>query len=181
MCPLFESDSELWNAVRTDDQLAFKKLFDRYWIRLYNLSIRIINSPEICEEIVHDVFLNIWSRRKELDIIFLDRFLLRAVRYQVYNQMRSAKLPFCYIDDLAYNEIGGHENEGVSKMETQELEDEINKHLQKLPKRCREIFKMSRFKNQSNLEIANELGISKRSVENQLSAAVKYLKTCIAV
>ena len=87
------SDSELWLAVRNDDEHAFSVLFDRYWVRLHKTAFRYLKDPENSEEAVHDVFLSIWNRRRELEIESVPNFLLTAIRYQVYNRMRAARPP----------------------------------------------------------------------------------------
>jgi len=172
------NDSELWLAVRNDDEHAFAMLFDRYWVRLYKTAFRYLKDRENSEEAVHDVFLSIWNRRDQLEIDSMPNFLLTAIRYQVYNRMRAAKPPVTLIsNDLEIDYLPDH-NQGDYRIKNEELLSELNEHLEKLPKRCQEIFYMSRMDNLSNQEIADRLGISKRTVENQITVALKHLRTC---
>jgi len=172
------NDSELWLAVRNDDEYAFAMLFERYWVRLYKTAFRYLKDRENSEEAVHDVFLSIWNRRDQLEIESIPNFLLTAIRYQVYNRMRAAKPPVTLIsNDLEIDYLPDH-NQGDYRIKNEELLSELNEHLEKLPKRCQEIFYMSRMDNLSNQEIADRLGISKRTVENQITAALKHLRTC---
>lgn len=172
----FDSDVDLWNAVRNDDEAAFTALFNRHWELLYNTSFRYLKDHEVSEEIVHDIFLSIWNRRKILEIIFLKKFLLKSVRYQVYSRSRPGKLALTFTDESAYENNVFEANDGETRIKKVELEWELERHLSQLPHRCKEIFKMSRIKNLSNQEIALELGISKRSVENQIALASKHLR-----
>lgn len=172
------TDNELWAAIRNDEEWAFTALFDRYLTKLYNVSYKYFKDRESCEEIVHDVFLNIWSRRAELDIISIENFLTRAVRYQIHNRMRLSKLNVEFMGDQNYEELIWEPNKGVERIQTEELEQQLDVYLDQLPKRCTEIFKMSRLKNLSNQEIASELGISKRTVENQIAISIKHLRVC---
>lgn len=172
------SDLELWAAVRNDDELAFNTLFGRYWARLYKLAFNYLKDGETSEEIVHDVFLNIWNRKHELEIHSFPDFLLTATRYQIYNRMRAAKLAVVYTSDYANTDHAFELNSGDDRIQQLELQNELNQHLDQLPKRCQEIFQMSRIKQLSNKEIADSLGISIRTVENQISLAVKHLKVC---
>ncbi|HMG07179.1 MAG TPA: RNA polymerase sigma-70 factor [Mucilaginibacter sp.] len=169
------SDVELWNAICCNDELAFTALFDRYWVRLYKTAVRYLKDHEASEEVVHDVFLNIWKRRHQLEIESFPNFLLTAIRYQVYNRMRSAK-PRVILTaaDIELNELD--HNKGENRIKDQELQQELNQYLDQLPKRCQEIFYMSRVNQLSNQEIAGRLGISKRTVENQITAALKHLR-----
>ena len=172
------NDSELWLAVCNDDEHAFAMLFDRYWVRLYKTAFRYLKDRENSEEAVHDVFLSIWNRREQLEIESMPNFLLTAIRYQVYNRMRAAKPPVTLIsNDLEIDYLPDH-NQGDYRIKNEELLSELSEHLEKLPKRCQEIFYMSRMDNLSNQEIADRLGISKRTVENQITVALKHLRTC---
>lgn len=173
------SDSELWLAVRNDDEPAFAVLFDRYWVRLYKTAYRYLKDRESGEEAVHDVFLDIWNRRQRLQINSMPNFLLTAIRYQVYNRMRAAKPPVILaLDDMEMDYLPDH-NQSDHRIKNQELLSELDQHLEKLPKRCQEIFYMSRMDNLSNHEIACRLGISKRTVENQITMALKHLRACL--
>lgn len=172
------SDVQLWAAIRNNDEMAFNELFKRYWIRLYKTAYQYLKDKETSEEVVHDVFLNIWSRRSTLEIVSFSSYMLMSIRYQIYNRMRAAKSPIIYdINDIATN-VASNPNTGEYRVEEQELHQEMYDYLEKLPKRCREIFCMSRIDQLSNHEIAGKLGISKRSVENQLTVALKHLRTC---
>ena len=173
------NDSELWLAIRNDDEQAFAMLFDRYWVRLYKTALRYLKDRENSEEIVHDVFLNIWDRRHQLEIESIPSYLLTAIRYQVYNRMRAAKPPLTLVlNDLEMDNLLDY-NQGDHRIKNQELLRELNHYLEKLPKRCQEIFYMSRMDNLSNQEIAGRLGISKRTVENQITKALKHLRSCL--
>ena len=172
------NDSELWLAVRNNNEHAFATLFDRYWVRLYKTAFKYLKDRENSEEVVHDVFLNIWNRRHQLEIESVPNFLLSAIRYQVYNRMRAAKPPVNL--ELNEHEMGylPDYNQSDYRIQNQELLLELTLYLKQLPKRCREIFYMSRMDNLSNQEIAGRLGISKRTVENQLTMALKHLRNC---
>ncbi len=173
------NDDELWSAVCKDDEMAFRQLFDRYWVRLYNTANNYLKDRETSEEVVHDVFLNIWNRRQELEINSFPNFLLTATRYQVYNRMRAAKPPVVYIADDIEMTASFDSNLAESKISEQELHQELLGYIGQLPKRCLEIFYMSRFDHLSNQEIATNLGISKRTVENQITAALKHLRDAL--
>lgn len=172
------SDSEIWLAVRNNDEHAFAMLFDRYWVRLYKTAFRYLKDREYSQEAVHDVFLSIWNRRQQLEIDSIANFLLTAIRYQVYNRMRAAKPPVTLtLNDLEMDYLPD-QSQSDHRIKNQEFLMELHGHLEKLPKRCQEIFCMSRIDNLNNQEIADRLGISKRTVENQITAALKHLRTC---
>lgn len=173
------TDAELWNAVRNNDEMAFTALFDRYWVRLYKLAKGYLKNQETSEELVHDIFLNIWNRRQTLEIDSFPTFMLTAARYQVYNRMRAAKPLTLVLGDAHPENEPFHNNEGEDHLIELELQQELQQYLVQLPKRCQEIFYLSRVKNLSNQEIADNFGVSKRTVENQITVALKHLRSCL--
>lgn len=171
-----KSDSDLWNDIRNDDGSAFDELFNRYWVRMYKIAFRQLNDEESSLEIVHDVFLSLWNRRKELEINKFSNFLLTAMRYQLYSRSKTAKLSLVYKADIIESEHLSESNTGEIRLQDFELRNELDKYLNQLPERCHEIFNLSRIEHLSNQDIADRLGISKKTVENQLTIALKHLR-----
>jgi RNA polymerase sigma-70 factor (ECF subfamily) len=171
-----KTDSELWDAVRNDDESAFDTLFKRYWARLYKIAFQQLNDQESSLEIVHDVFLSLWNRRATLEIKTFPNFLLTAIRYQIYSRQKSARMSVAYRAEFDEAEHLSEPNSGDVHIRELELQLELNQYLDQLPRRCHEIFRLSRIENLSNQEIADKLGVSKKSVENQLTIALKYLR-----
>jgi len=172
------SDEELWNLILKDDYRAFAVLFQRHWLRIYKTALNHYNDAEACEEIVQDLFLNIWNRRKYLTIRCFDSYLKAAARYQVYTYIKRIK-PLRLEYQETYSETSGHYelNRGLENMLYLEMEDELHEQLKLLPERCQEIFLLSRKEYLANCDIADKLGISKRSVENQIALALKHLRS----
>jgi RNA polymerase sigma-70 factor (family 1) len=174
------SDHELWSAILNDDSQAFAALYDRYWLRLYKTASHYIKDSDACEEIVHDVFIIIWNKRRSLKIEHFSSYLNAITRYEVFRHIKVAKM-----SKLEYNENYTDEsknyafNLGQLRLNELDLENTLDGYLQQLPKRCRQIFYMSKIQQLNNDEIARELGISKHTVENQLTYALKYLKASI--
>lgn len=177
MFPRISSDHELWTAIRHGDHAAFSILFDRYWTSIYTTAYSYLKDEAASKEITHDIFLNIWLKRDHLEILSFPAYLRTAARYHVYKYIKQAKaLPVLYSAEL--EESGNHvcRNEGDENLQYQELRDSIDEHLMALPRRCREVFIMSRQQHLTNDQIAGKLGISKRTVENQLTHALHHLR-----
>jgi len=171
------SDSDLLESIRDDDKKAFSILFYRYSSAMYGKSYAYIRDAEVCEQIVHDVFLTIWSNRKTLQILSVKGYLTAAARYRVYKHLNAAKIvPIDYKENLEVLDGFLVENTGYDDLAYKDLEVEVDSYLAALPKKCREIFLMSRKQTLSNEEIAIKLGISKRTVENQITHALKHLR-----
>ncbi|HMF74002.1 MAG TPA: RNA polymerase sigma-70 factor [Flavitalea sp.] len=176
MFKALKSDSDLWKDIRNDDGLAFDALFNRYWVRLYKIAFRQLNDEAGSLEIVHDVFVSLWNRRKELEINVFPNFLLTAIRYQIYSRSKSPKLSIAYKADFYETDHQSELNSGDMRLRDFELQRKLDHYLNQLPKRCHEIFHLSRIEHLSNQDIAERLGVSKKTVENQLTVALKHLR-----
>jgi RNA polymerase sigma-19 factor, ECF subfamily len=189
------SDESLWIAIRGDDAGAFKILFDRYWSAIFSTSFSYLHDRAVCMEIVHDIFLGIWLKRSSLEIGSFYHYLTAAARYQVYKRLQQkGALKIVYMDSMRkssegaeYRGSGFHEathhegggtanNEGEYNLRYRELQNTVETSLLGLPERCREIFLLSRKEQLSIAEIAEQLGISRRTVENQLTRALQHLR-----
>ncbi|OUJ72360.1 sigma-70 family RNA polymerase sigma factor [Hymenobacter crusticola] len=144
-----------------------------FWYFTRRLALH--KDPEVCASLIHDIFLNLWLKRHQLAVDFFPRYLMAATRYHAYRHGRTARqIPLQYSDDLAMTTTS--RNAGEEYLHSHELEQRVAAHLAQLPKRCQEIFWLSRREQLSGDEIAARLGISKRTVENQITAALHHLK-----
>lgn len=171
------TDAELWAAIKNDELKAFNVLFDRYWSAIYTTSYRYVKDPEVCYEITHDIFLNIWNKRNTLEIQSVKGYLTASARYHVYKRKQGIRsLDIKYIEDYSGVQENAVQNAAEENFNYKELETKINSYLEELPNRSREIFLLSRKEHLSNDEIADRLRISKRTVENQITSALKHLR-----
>lgn len=167
------SDEELNSLLCKGNDFAFRELFNRYWEKLYVTAHKVLGDEDVCEDIVQDIFLNLWERASGMEIKNIRAYLYQAVKYQVANHIKKIR----FIDKRA-EIIGGHlmgnnVEEYISSNETQTL---IDQTISSLPNRCREVFYLSRFENLSNKEIAFKLGISVLTVETHMKKSLKYLR-----
>jgi RNA polymerase sigma-70 factor (ECF subfamily) len=173
-----QTDEDLFAAVKRHDKKAFNQLYDRYWEVVYKKAFSYLHDTDACMAIVNDIFVNIWEKREALNIITFKNYLTSAARYRVYNAIKASSIsPVKYVED--YEKLGDLSvvyNNAESNIQENELSSDLDKMLDKLPARCKEIFLLSRVSQLSNSEIAERLSISKRAVENQISLAVKHLK-----
>lgn len=170
------SDEILLNLIKEGDLNSFNILFERYWKKLYATVYSVCSDNEICSEIVHDIFLNLWLRREKLEIGNFKGYVTASARYHIYRHLKNvAKSSLEYREVLEFgNQVAV--NEGENNIRYRELEKKVEEELEELPSRCREIFTLSRMEQLSNDEIAARLDISKRTVENQLTHALRHLR-----
>lgn len=171
------SDKELWDSIVEDNSQAFAILYNRHWKKLYKTAAYYLKNEEAAEQILHDAFVVLWERRKFLKIEDFGSYMYITTKYHVFKYLKAAKVSIVdYIEQ--YDELNtiADYNNGESRLRYKDFEAQLNHCLLGLPKRCREIFWLSRIEHLSNDEIAEQLGISKRTVENQITHALKHLR-----
>ena len=172
------TDDLLWRAVCAGSSTAFRSIIDRHWEAVYTTAFCYLQDRDMAMEIANDTFLNIWQKKSVLDIGSFRNYLTTSARYHVYKVLKTKRaLKLAYVadyDKLYTMDVAN--NSGEEKIRYMDLQSEIETHLSALPARCREIFLLSRLSNLTNTEIAEKLAISKRTVENQISIAQKYVQ-----
>lgn len=169
-------DSELQQLVKEGNKPAFEAIFDRYWKRLFAYAVKIYKDEKIGEDIVQEIFISLWEKSNDTNILNLEAYLIRSVKYKVANHIRDLKFTPVHLEILQ-NIPNTFKTE--NDMEYEEFEKEIFNEIKKLPPKCQKAFMLSRFENYSNPEIAEELDISIRTVEKHISNALKFLKYTI--
>lgn len=160
--------------VFKDDHEAFKELFFEFYPSLCVFAGRYISSPETCEDIVQQVFFNIWKNRKTLNIHSSFRnFLLTSVRNSCTDYLRKQSSHNKYLENLPLSNF----NESPEQIYTiKELEEMLQAALDKLPPNVQAAFNMSRNQKMTYKEIAAEMNISPKTVESYISRALKLLR-----
>ncbi len=166
----------LLNKLRKGDKEAYELLFKEYYTRLVIYSDKILRDTEIAREVVQDLFVNLYEKRDSLNIsTSLSSYLYKAAYNRCMNYLKSLKTKEKYIQETEiYNNMRSNVVEDF--IEQAEMEAHLLKLISDLPERCRLIFTLNRFKGLSNTEIANKLNLSKRTVETQISKALKILR-----
>lgn len=157
----------------------FNKLYDLYADRLYGFAYNLTHSSEMAEEIVQEVFLKIWQMREHLSPEYSFRsFLFTIAKNKFLNDLRNRLTLLSYDEYITQldDETERGENSTESEFNFNELNEQVLQSKDKLSKRQKMIFEMSKEEGLSNQEIALKLGISEQSVRNQLSSALKVLR-----
>jgi RNA polymerase sigma-70 factor (family 1) len=168
------SDQELSIQLRNGDNSAFTEIYNRYWECLYKVSYSVLKDSDACDDIVQEIFVWLWLNREKQYTDSFKSYLYAAVKYKVANVIRHAKIKeafFTYALET-YKEAVNDEN----CIEVQELKAIIINFTENLPERARIIFHLSRNEYLSNREIAESLGITEKTVENQMNISLKKLR-----
>lgn|SRR5574344_1017278 len=173
------NDMELMALVAADDASAFQVLFDRYFVPLSMYSTRMLNDEDVACDIVQSVFIAIYEQRSTLEIhSSLKSFLYQSVRNRSLNEIKSRKVRMEY-HDITLSTTSEESNEVELEIEKSELEARLIDAVESLPSQCRKIFELSRFDGVSNSEIAEKLNLSKRTVETQITKALRVMRTIL--
>jgi len=169
--------SELQHRIAAfDDQLAYKELFLRFQPRLRQFVYSIIHSQEASEEIVSDVFVRIWEKRKTLDHIHnLKLYLYVAAKnFSINHKRREDRMHTLELNDLKV-EIESLDQNPHQLMIAGETLWHIQEAVRQLPPKCKIIFKLVKEDGLRQKEVAELLHLSPKTVENQLAVAVKKI------
>lgn len=153
------------------DEAAFRRTYEAYGPRLYYFARKLGLHEEDAEEIVQETFMRIWlSRHSIKPNLPLGGFIITIARNQIYNALKKAAVR------KQYQAITSFDDVPKCEINTNELQLLIQRAVEEMPEKRRTVFRMSRFEGQLNQHIADELGISKSTVENQLNKALKFLR-----
>ncbi|MEM9141760.1 MAG: sigma-70 family RNA polymerase sigma factor [Bacteroidota bacterium] len=166
------------SVQNSGDQMAFNALFDLLWEPMYGYAASILQYNALAQDLVQEIWLDYWNRRKHVDPTNIKAYLFKAVRFRCYRHLRDTKFNKLQLQAamslLSKNEIEEEES-------AVELMNQVNAILATLPSRCQEVFRLSRINDFSNTDIAQILSISQRTVENQISTVLRKLRKELSV
>ena len=166
----------LLDQLRQGDEKAFATLYHTHWQSLLNTATHRLGTVETAQEVVQDVFASIWQRRETLLVTTsVAAYLHTALKYKVLDYLRSQKVKDQYIQAIK-QKATIHSNSTAETVALHELDQALHQGINQLPEKCRLIFNLSRFEHHSTQEIASELRISPKTVENQIGKALRLLR-----
>lgn len=174
------TDDALMQLLRDGDAKAFAEIYERHWERLSLQVLKILHSREDARDIVQEVFVSIWKRRKEIELkSTLTGYLLKsvrniAIRYLGKNISRNHYLQT--LSDSFQTEAG----DPALYCEYRELQHAVEGAVASLPPKMREVYLLSRNEKMSYKEIADRLGIAENTVRKQVSNALKSLRASVS-
>ncbi len=173
-----EQEKKLLNKIRQDDDDAFRLLFDAYYKYLTAIAYRYLKDGEKAKDFAQEAFVVLWNQRNDLKIqIGLKPYLRQVVVNRCLNHLRrEERMDFSENSQLPETATS---IDAIHHLEKEDLQKTIQAAVDNLPNRCRIIFSMSRYEEKSHKEISQELGITPKTVENQITIALKALRKAI--
>ncbi|MDX9852879.1 MAG: RNA polymerase sigma-70 factor [Tenuifilaceae bacterium] len=170
------SDNYIIEQLRNGNEQVFETIFRTYYKRLCNYANTILWDIDESEEIVQNAFLAIWEKHETLNVhTSLKSYLYSAIYNSSLNKIKHNKVR------KQYSEAAKHQgeplfNDASHDLVNRELNGVINQSIESLPQQCRAVFKLSRFENLTYAEIAQQMGLSVKTVENHMIKALKVLR-----
>jgi RNA polymerase sigma-70 factor (ECF subfamily) len=159
---------------------ALNEIYERYWEKLYAYACARTKSHDLAFEITQELFIALWVKRAESVLqSSLSGYLFAAMRNDIIDHIRVDQRYAKHLEHFKEFRATYVDNPREDEMNLEHLEDAIERSLKTLPKNIREIFRLSRQQNKSTKEIAEQMKLSPKTVENSISLALKHLRVSL--
>lgn len=163
------------NQLNFNSEASFRVLFDTYYEALHRYAFTFFNDNDEAEDIVQNVFIHFWENRMKVEIHTSARALLyKSVYNASLNRIKHLSLKTKHANEAMYTQEKSYQQQNLDQ---KELTNKLNQALESLPEQCRRIFEMSRFQQLKYQEIADQLNLSIKTIENQMGKALKIMRT----
>lgn len=174
---MLDGEKILLERITNDDEVAFRELFNHYYPKVLTFLGYYISSEEDCRDIAQNVFANIWKKRDTLQEI-------RSFGAWLYRLSRNSAIDYCRRRRITISITDQYEDTGVTPADeaffARESHLQYQRCVNNMPERRRRVFSLSREEGLSNEEIARQLGISKKTVENHMNAALREIRKTVS-
>lgn len=171
------SDQHWLTALRSGDESALRAIFDRHYLLLLGDIYRLIPDEDTCKDLAQEIFVELWRKRRDIDIhTSLRAYLRRSAINRALNHIKANRRTVLVEQDEREEQADERESEQQSHERQENLERALHQAIDQLPEKCRLVFSLSRFENMSHREISEQLGISVKTIENQITKAMRLLR-----
>ncbi len=170
------TETEVADALQKGDELVFEKVFKDYYERLCNYANTFVNDMDEAEEMVQSTFLTLWEKRESIGIhTSVKSYLYQAVHNQSLNKIKHLQVRQAHSEYIKHQAAAGS-FEINQNLLGEELEQQINAAINSLPAQCQTVFRLSRFENLTYAEIAEQLNLSVKTIENHMGKALRIMR-----
>jgi len=176
------SDNELIQLLKESDHAAYTEIYHRYFYLLYVHAYKKLRDENQAKDIVQDVFATLWFKREsDLQLTNLAGYLYTAVRNRIFDLFAHERVKSKYIDSLDSYLTNRNSVSTDYRIRETQLNAYIEKEIQALPPKMRQIFELSRKEHLSHKDIAEKLATSENNVSTQITNALRILRTKIGI
>lgn len=168
------TEKKLLCRLAAGDPMALTTIYQEHWQSLFIAAYNILRDKKTCEDIIQEIFMQLWLRRESLQVReSLKTYLMAATRHQVFHSIKKS---------AAQQALPLHLTERIGEMQAdaallqKEVLQRVEATVVKMPEKCRQIYRLSREEALSHREIAQRLNISIKTVENQITIALRRLR-----
>lgn len=173
--------SDLLSLLKSGESKSFDIIYDRFADHLFDFICSRIRNKAVSEEILQEIFISLWRKRETLEITrTLEAYLFGSAKHKILTYIRSERVHRKYAEDFVLFAAQHYDNSNEEMMDVKDLQHCIDLKISQLPEKCRLAFRLSRVDHQPIQQIAERMNISKRTVENYLSQALKHLRTSMS-
>lgn len=175
------NDEELFALLKQGDEEAYATIYKRFWALLYRHALRMLQDVQETEDVIQEVFLTLWNKAEQLELKnSLSGYLYAAVRNRIFDHIEHGKVKSKHMESLGtFMERSTYETDHLIR--ERQLRELIEQEIAALPQPMRHIFELSRHGNLSHRQIAEELHVSEGAVRNQVSRALKILRSKLGI
>lgn len=174
-----EQETLLCGRIRAGDKAAFEYVFKTYYKYLCAYANQMLSDSDLSEEVVQTLFFHLWEKRESFSVnTSLKSYLFRAVHNSCMNYIRHHKIREIYAENIKH-EVGNTGVQPSHDMDLKALQHQIARAVDQLPPERKKVFMMIRFEERKYKEVADILGISVKTVENQMGKAMAFLRLAL--
>jgi RNA polymerase sigma-70 factor (family 1) len=179
------TDEQLLQFMKGGEESAFTELYNRYWERLLVRAILQLGSREEAEELLHDVFVGLWKRRETIELRHgFHTYIAAVLKYEIFGRLadrRNKRAKHAAAERHA--QLGQHgsllDHSTEERLDFLDLQERLEATVRQLPDKCQLVFRLSREKGLPEKEIAEKLGVSRKTVQNHIHRALQTLKSIL--
>ena len=170
------SDDSLLSAFKSGDVEAFEEIYNRFWRKLFLLAYKKLHSKEVAEELTQTIFVSLWERRTEIEIIGLENYLFSAIKYKIIDYIDAIIVKDRIFNNIRNSDIQYANSDAEATIAVKEIREAIDKALEVLPEKTQTIFKLSRFEHFTIKEIAFKMNMNEKAVEYHITQSLKTMR-----
>ncbi|SDE64297.1 RNA polymerase sigma-70 factor, ECF subfamily [Pricia antarctica] len=168
-------EDTLLKGLQKGNASAYNELFSEYYVWLCNYIFTLSNDRGLSEDIVQETIIHIWEKRKRISVQHsLKNYLFRSCHNRFLAHLRKKKVRFDFLDQIRWDILAEVRIEPEVRQDSKI--QKMHRLIDELPPRCREVFVKNKFEKRQYKEIAVDMGISIKTVENQMSKALQFLR-----
>lgn len=174
-------ESELLKAIAADNTESFEVLYNLYWKPLYLTATKVLRSADEAEDVVQDVFMSFWNRRKEIIITTsIKAYLMTSVKYKAIHYIEKNITRRDYLSLLTDTLKDSSPADAETRLYVKELQLAVDKALKTMPAKMLNVYNLSRNEHLSHKEIAEKVGISSETVKKHIQHALQHIREVIS-